>query len=170
MCIRDSNYRYWRPNQQSWDLDDRAILCAVLDTNPLQQRFDPGDYDRFFDLATGQCFNLGPEETSESLRLDDQVRLTDCNLAHLGQMIGSGDLDLDLTEPFPEGEGVLNLAGTECERLFVEFVGESPYESDYGNFPFWYPNQPGWEEGDRRYACAFLDNEPRLQSLENAGA
>ncbi|MGI9597846.1 MAG: septum formation family protein [Acidimicrobiales bacterium] len=164
------NYRYWRPNQQSWALQDRAILCAVLDSDPLVDRFEPAQYDRFFDLAMGQCFNLGPEETSDSLRLDDQVRLVDCSASHVGQMIGSGDLELDLTEPFPADEGVLQLAGAECERLFVDFVGESPYDSELGNFPFWYPNEPGWDEGDRRYACAFLDSEPRSESLENAGA
>lgn len=164
------NYRYWRPNQQSWDVDDRAILCAVLDSDPLTERLDPSTYDRFFDLETGQCFNLGPEETPDSLRLDDQVRVVPCDESHVGQMIGSGDLDLDLAEPFPADDGVQDLAGKECEQLFVDFVGTSPYESAFGNFPFWYPNQSGWEEGDRRYACAFLDSEPRTDTLEDADA
>ncbi len=164
------NYRYWRPNRQSWDLDDRVVLCAVLDTNPLVERFDPGVYQRFFDLPTGDCFNLGPEEDDESLRLDDQVRTVDCNELHVGQMIGSGELELDLAEPFPEGERIQQLAGGECEQLFVEFVGTSPYESDLGRFPFWYPNEPGWEDGDRRYACAFLEKTPRSESLMQADA
>lgn len=164
------NYRYWRPNQQSWDLDDRQILCAVLDTNPLVKRFNPADYERFFDLAMGDCFNLGPEENDDSLRLDDQVLIVECGELHIGQMIGSGKLGLDLAEPFPEGDRILELAGGECERLFTEFVGASPYESDLGNFPFWYPNQPGWEEGDRRYACAFLEETPLDESREDAEA
>lgn len=164
------NYRYWRPNQQSWDLDDRTILCAVLDADPLTERFDPSNYRPFFDTGIGDCFNLGPEETSDSLRLDDQVRLVDCGQSHVGQMIGSGQLEPDLAEPFPADDGVLQLAGTECERLFVDFVGASPFESDLGNFPFWYPNEPGWEDGDRRYACAFLESSPRTGSLQNAEA
>jgi hypothetical protein len=162
------NYRYWRPNQQSWDLDDRTILCAILDDEQLQDRFEPAEHLQFFELATGECFNLGPEETANSLRLDDKVRVVRCTDAHLGQMIGSGDLDRDGSEPFPEDDGVLELAGTECEQLFLEFVGISPYESDLGNFPFWYPNEPGWEDGDRRFACAFLDDSPRSESLEGA--
>lgn len=164
------NYRYWRPNSQSWDLGDRQILCAVLDIEPLVERFDPTAYERFFDLAMGDCFNLGPEESDDSLRLDDQVRQVACTELHIGQMIGSGELGLDLEEPFPEGERILELAGAECERLFTDFVGVSPYESELGNFPFWYPNEPGWEEGDRRYACAFLEEEPLAESLGDAEA
>lgn len=162
------NYRYWRPNQQSWDLDDRDILCAILDDEQLESPFEPAEHKQFFELAAGDCFNLGPEETANSLRLDDQVRVVSCTEEHLGQMIGSGNLDRDGTEPFPEDDGVLELAGTECEQLFLEFVGISPYESELGNFPFWYPNEPGWEEGDRRYACAFLDDSPRSVSLQGA--
>ncbi len=164
------NYRYWRPNQQSWDLDDRDILCSVLDDNALEEQFDPGLHEQFFELAIGDCFNLGPEETSDSLRLDDQVRVLPCTLPHVGQMIGSGNLEQDIGEPFPPDDGVLQLAGTECEQLFETFVGISPYQSDLGNFPFWYPNEPGWEDGDRRYACAFLDDTPRSVSLEGAEA
>lgn len=164
------NYRYWRPNQQSWDLDDRTILCAVLDADPLTERFDPSEYEPFYELAIGRCFNLGPEETSDSLRLDDQVRVIGCTEPHVGQMIGSGELDVEPTDPFPADDGVQQLAGSECERLFVDFVGASPFESELGKFPFWYPNEPGWEDGDRRYACAFLESEPRTESLENAGA
>ncbi len=162
------NYRYWRPNQQSWDLDDRSILCAILDDNPLTERFDPSQHAVFFDLEAGQCFNLGPEETSDSLRLDDQVRVIDCSEEHVGQMIGSGNLDQTLDEPFPAEDGVLQLAGAECADLFVDFIGVSPYDSELGNFPFWYPNAPGWDDGDRRYACAFLDDNVRTDSLEGA--
>ncbi len=164
------NYRYWRPNQQSWDLDDRSILCAVLDAVPMEERFDPRLYRRFFDLPTGACFNLGPEEDALSLRLDDQVRTVSCDEPHIGQMIGSGELEQDLAEPFPPDNGVEQLAGAECEQLFAEFVGISPYESELGNFPFWYPNEPGWEEGDRRFACAFVEDTPRAESLQGTGA
>lgn len=163
------NYRYWRPNEQSWAAGDRLILCAILDQNPLEVRFAPTEYQRLFELAPGTCFNLGPEETSESLRLDDQVRRVPCDEAHIGQMLGSGNLANPETEPFPPDEGVLDLAGAECEALFTDFIGISPFESQLGNFPFWYPNQSGWEAGDRRYACAFLEDTPRGESLEGAG-
>lgn len=164
------NYRYWRPNQQSWNQDDRSILCAVLDANPMTERFDPSTHDQFFALTVGQCFNLGPEENTQTLRLDDRVRVLSCDEPHVGQMIGSGELEVDLIEAYPSEAGVKQLAGAECESLFDDFVGISPYESDFGKFPFWYPNEPGWNEGDRRYACAFLEEEPRTSSLENAEA
>ena len=164
------NYRYWRPNQESWDLDDRNVLCAILDAEPLQENFDPSLHEPFFDLAAGDCFNLAPEETSDSLRLDDQVRIVSCDEPHVGEMIGSGTIDASLEPQSPIEDGIQALAGTECEQLFEDFVGISPYQSDLGNFPFWYPNETGWNDGDRRFACAFLDNELRSVSFEGAEA
>ncbi|MEM7272281.1 MAG: septum formation family protein [Actinomycetota bacterium] len=162
------NYRYWRPNQSSWEAGDRVILCSILDATSLEERFQPDRYDRFFDLEAGTCFNLGPEETPSTLRLDDQVRVVACSTAHLGEMIGSGNLAPTDEEPDPDGEGILQLAGDQCEQQFLEFVGVSPFDSEFGNFPFWYPNEPGWAEGDRRYACAFLEESSRTGSLESA--
>lgn len=161
------NYRYWRPNETSWDRGDRGVLCAVLDAVPLSEEFNPSLHNRFFDLDIGECFNLGPEETSESLRLDDQVRVIQCGQAHIGQMIGSGNLDVDAAEPFQGEEEVLQLAAAECETLFTDFVGISPFESEFRlSSPIWYPNEQGWNEGDRRFACAYLGEEPRSDSLE----
>ena len=161
------NYRYWRPNQQSWELDDRSILCAVLDEDALSETFDPTTYEPFFDLTPTTCFNLGPEETSKSLRLDDKVRVLDCSETHSGQMVGSGRIEAAPDDPFP-AEDIEAMAGAECEQLFLGFMGISPYESDFGQFPFWYPNKSGWELGDRRYACAIIEDQPRTGSLEGA--
>ncbi len=163
------NYRYWRPNQQSWNLGDREILCAILDAEPLTGAFDPVEFQPFFELATGDCFHLGPEETALSLGLDDQVRPVDCQRSHAGQMIGSGRLDTEAGATYPGEQDVEQAAGAECERLFEDFVGISPFESELVNFPFWYPNEAGWEQGDRRYACAFVDDVERIGSLEGAG-
>ncbi|MEM9563790.1 MAG: septum formation family protein [Actinomycetota bacterium] len=163
------NYRYWRPNQQSWNLGDREILCAILDAEPLSGAFDPVEFLPFFELATGDCFHLGPEETSLSLGLDDQVRTVDCQVSHAGQMIGSGRLTTEDGAPYPGEEDVEQAAGAACEQLFEDFVGISPFESELVNFPFWYPNEAGWEQGDRRYACAFVDDVERIGSLEGAG-
>jgi hypothetical protein len=164
------NYRYWRPNADSWAVGDRTVLCAILDADPIQVPFVPEDFERFFDVAEGVCFNLGPEESPDTLRLDDQVRKVSCDDPHLGQMIGSGRLEIEAGQPFPADNGILDLAGGQCEELFERFVGVSPYESEYGNFPFWYPNEAGWEDNDRRYACAFLDEEPKSVSLQDISA
>jgi hypothetical protein len=161
------NYRYWRPNQQSWDLGDRTILCAVLDDEELAEAFEPNDYQLFFNLGAGDCFNLGPEESAETLRLDDQVRVIGCEQSHTGQMVGSGHLESEPDAPFP-AEDIKTLAGDECETLFLDFMGISPYESEFGKFPFWYPNDSGWEAGDRRYACAILESVARQDSLQGA--
>ncbi len=162
------NYRYWRPNQQSWNLGDRDILCAILDAEPLEGEFEPRRFDTFFDLAAAECFTLGPEETSRSLGLDDRVLPVNCDLSHTGQMIGSGRLEVEAGEPYPGEEQVELDAGAECEQLFEDFVGISPFESELVNFPFWFPNESGWEQGDRRYACAFVEDEERTGSLEGA--
>lgn len=162
------NYRYWRPNEQSWNLGDRNILCAVLDAEPLSGPFAPDQYRPFFELAVGACFNLGPEETGRSLGLDDQVLPVECSQLHNGQMIGSGPLEADADTPYPGEDDVEQLAGLECERLFEDFVGISPFESELVNFPFWYPNESGWLQGDRRYACAFVEDVGQIGSLEGA--
>ena len=161
-------YRFWRPNQSSWDAGDRSILCSILTPEPLQEQFDPSAHQRFFDLAVGTCFNLGPEETTASLRLDDQVLVVTCEEPHRGQMIGSGELIADPEDPEPDDDGILSLAGDQCEQRFIDFVGISPFESDLGTFPFWFPNEPGWADGDRRYACAFLEETPLIGSLAAA--
>ena len=162
------NYRYWRPNQQSWNLGDRDILCAILDAEPLDGSFEPARYAPFFDLAPGTCFGLGPEETDRTLGLDDQVLPIDCDQPHAGQMIGSGRLEDGLDTAYPGQEEVEQAAGVQCEALFEEFVGIAPSESELINFPFWFPNEAGWEQGDRRYACAFVDEVERVGSLEGA--
>lgn len=163
------NYRYWRPNETSWDRGDRTVLCAVLDAEPLTEQFDPSLHRPFFELGVGDCFNLGPEETDESLRLDDQVRVIGCDQLHTGQMIGTGTLDVAATEQYQGEEEVLALAATECGRLFTDFVGISPFESEFRReSPIWYPNEQGWNEGDRRFACAYLPDEPNSESLADA--
>jgi hypothetical protein len=163
------NYRYWRPNEASWNTGDRQILCAILDDDPLLEPFDPDAFAPFHTVAVGTCFTLGPEETDQTLRLDDQVRLVDCASPHVGQMIASGDLQLPDTAAYPGDETLRTEASAECAALFEDFVGISPADSAYGRLPFWYPNQPGWESGDRRFACAVLEAESRTGSLEDSG-
>lgn len=168
------NYRFWRPNEQGWSQGDRMVLCSILDAEPLQGLFDPSRYETFFAVGVGTCFDLGPEETAQSLGLDDRVLEVPCTQLHTGQMIGSGLLNSDQvdlgdgSDEYPGDNEVESLAGTECEILFEGFVGISPYESELLRFPFWYPNETGWSQGDRRYACAFLHEAPRIGSLEGA--
>lgn len=163
------NYRYWRPNKVGWENDDRVVLCSILENDPLVGEFAPSRYLPFFDVEPGSCFNLGPGEIPDSLRLDDQVLPLDCEEPHLGQMLGSGNLVEDDTEPFPGTEDVQVLAGAECEQLFVDFIGVSPFESELGEFPYWYPSETGWSDGDRRYGCAFLEENPMTGSFEGGG-
>ncbi len=159
------NYHYFRPSKQSWDANDRSIMCSILDENPIVGGFDAADYQLFFELAPGTCFNLGPEETYDSIRITDMVLPVDCNISHAGQMIGSGTLEAGPTEAIPT-EGVKEIAEQRCEISYTDFMGFAPFESSYDTFPFWYPSDADWLTGDRRFACAFIGPDLPDASLQ----
>jgi len=59
---------------------------------------------------------------------------------------------------------------SECRTLFEAFVGVMPSESAYGEFPYWYPDNEAWNEGDSRYACAVLGDEILTASLQGSSS
>lgn len=158
-------FRFWRPSQSRWDEGDRNVLCAVLSDDPIDGPYTPVDYPGLDKLGTGQCFRLLPEQTSKSLSLDDHVRPIRCSEAHGGQMIGSGRFDSDL--PFPGDTQVRSMTEQECRSLFEAFIGVAPADSEFGRFPYWYPDSDAWAAGDTRYACAVL-TEGLTESLQGS--
>ena len=163
------NYRFWSPDEALWNLDDRTVHCAVIDENGLPIPLDFASFRPMFDLEIGSCFVFGPEETSADLRLDDQVEPVDCGAQHHGQIFGSGSLP-DTDEPFPGSEALDTQIADECIELFTGFVGISPFDSESGDFIYWFPNETGWETDDLRWACALLTDELRVGSIEGARA
>lgn len=159
------NYRYWRPNEQSWAGGDRNILCAVLDDESLEGVFSPSSFQVFFDIGAGSCFDLGPSEVFASLRLDDRVLPTPCSGLHQGQMVGGGLLAADDLGNTPSTNRIESEATTSCEAALEDLIGRTPEDSEIGNFRVWYPTTDGWVEGERRYACAFLDDVPVTGSI-----
>jgi hypothetical protein len=158
------NYRFWRPNEQSWDADDRTVLCAVLDAEPLTEPFEPSAYVPFFSLGPLDCFDLGPEETTASLRLDDRVLPSRCNTPNNGQVVTSGLLD-DESVPLPSTTDIEAAAVEQCGSAYQDLIDGTEIDSNLGDFTLWYPNLDGWDDGDRRFACAFVDNTKRQASL-----
>ncbi len=148
-------FRFWRPSRSSWDDGDREALCAVLSDEPIDGPFVPADYPALHKLGTGQCFRLLPEQTAKSLTLDDHVRPTRCSEPHVGQMIGGGRLEADRS--FPGDAQSKALTEQECSSLFEAFIGIAPVDSEFGRFPYWYPNEAAWAGNDTRYACAILE-------------
>lgn len=159
------NYHYFRPSKQSWDVNDRSIMCSILDKNPIVGGFVASDYRLFFDIDPGGCFNLGPEEQHDSIRINDMVLPTPCTDPHAGQMIGTGELDGGATAEIPE-DGIKALAEEHCEETYTNFMGFPPFESTYDTFPFWYPSDSDWLNGDRRFACAFVGPDLPSNSLQ----
>lgn len=147
-------FRFWRPSQSRWNDGERQVLCAVLSDDPIEGPYTPVDYPELDKLGTGQCFRLLPEQTPDSLSLDDHVRPVRCSELHSGQMIGSGRFDTDL--PFPGDTQSSALTEQECRSLFEAFIGVRPVDSEFGRFPYWYPDEDAWTAGDTRYACAVL--------------
>ena len=149
-------FRFWRPSQSRWDDGDREVLCAVLSDDPIDGPYLPVEYPQLHKLGTGQCFQLLPEQTDDSLSLDDHVRPILCSEHHSGQMIGGGLFDVDLA--FPGDAQARTLVQQECRSLFEAFVGISPDNSEFGRFQYWYPDEETWGPEDTRYACAILEN------------
>ena len=162
------SYHYFRPSEPSWEANDRSVLCSILDENPIPGGFDATEFRPFFELGAGQCFNLGPEEDFDTIWLNDMVLPVDCSVEHAGEMIGAGLLNEDPTAEIPE-EGLQVLAEGRCEQTYTTFMGFSPSGTEYDMFPFWYPNEADWQDGDRRFACAFVGPDLPLNSLQGLG-
>ncbi len=163
------NYRYWTPSQTQWEAGERTVECAVLDENGLPTSLDYSTYQVMFLLPIGQCFEFGPEENVEFLRLDDQVRPVDCAQPHNGEVFGLGELPAT-SEPFPGDEVVDQQVQDLCIDLFASYVGISPFDSVSGDFRYWFPSEAGWEAGDQRWACALVNDEPATGSIAGTNA
>ncbi len=159
-------FRFWRPSRTDWDSGSREVLCAVLSDTRLDAPFVPADYPALANLGTGQCFVLLPEQDAGSLSLDDHVRPVVCSDPHVGQMIGTGQLPVDTG--FPGNDEAKLQTERECRDRFETFVGISPSESTYGKFPYWFPDERSWNNGDTRYACAILGDEVLTGSIQNS--
>ncbi len=159
-------FRFWRPSKSNWNDGDREVLCAVLSNDPIDGPFTPVDYPELHKLGTGQCFGLLPEQTAETLSLDDHVRPVRCSQPHVGQMIGGGEFNPGLR--FPGDNQAKAMTERECRGLFETFIGIEPADSEYGRFPYWYPDEEAWAADDTRYACAILDEDVLTDSLQGS--
>jgi hypothetical protein len=158
------SYQYWSPTEQTWQVEDREVLCAVLDDGGLPATLDYQSYRTVYELATGTCFLLPPVRTADELDLDDKVELVDCGTDFNGQLFGSGELP---DGPNPGDEQANTMALDICNQLFAGFVGLSFDESTL-DYIYWAPTETSWTNGNRRYACVFLSDDTRSGTFESA--
>lgn len=163
------NYRFWTPDQALWDVDDRNVYCAVIDENGLSPTLDFASFRPMYLLPIGQCFVFGPEETTDTLGLDDQVEPVDCDQQHHGELFGYDELE-PTGEVFPGTDVLDEQIAQDCIELFTGYVGVSPFDSEMGDFIYWYPNESGWENQDLRWACALLTDDLQVGTIEGANA
>jgi len=162
------NYRYWHPDQTTWTTGDRQVDCVVLDPEALPSPLDFKGYKPMYDLAVGTCFVLPPEETRDTLGIDDKVQPTDCAGQYNGQVFYTGTSPS--TGGFP-GDAALDTETLDtCLASFKTFVGIDATNSAVGNFLYWFPSEAGWGAGDYRTACAVVVDEGRTGSTQNSKA
>ena len=162
------NYRYWHPDGTTWGTGDRQVDCVVLDPEALPSPLDFTAYKPMYDLPVGTCFVLPPEETRDSLGLDDKVQSVDCASQYNGQVFYTG------TSPsaggYP-GDGALDSQTLDsCLASFQSFVGIDAQSSAVGDFLYWFASEAGWGAGDYRIACAVVVDEGRTGSTQNTKA
>ena len=163
------NYRYWTPSESRWTNGERMVHCAVLDEQGLPTSLNYLTFDAMFRLPIGQCFVFGPEESVETLRLDDWVDPVDCSQPHNGEVFGLGELP-PTSDPFPGDDAADQQIQETCIDLFTSYVGISPFDSANGDFRYWFPSEAGWESGDLRWACALVTDETQTGSIAGTNA
>ena len=162
------NYRYWHPDQTTWTTGDRQVDCVVLDPEALPGPLDFTGYKPMYNLAVGTCFVLPPEETRDTLGIDDKVPPVDCAGQYNGQVFYTGTSPS--TSGFPGDAALDSQTLDTCLASFKAFVGIDATNSAVGNFLYWFPSEAGWGAGDYRTACAVVVDEGRTGSTQNSKA
>lgn len=162
------NYRYWHPDQTTWTTGDRQVDCVVLDPEAVPYPLDFKSYQPMYDLAVGTCFLLPPDETRDSLGLDDKVQAVDCATQYNGQVFYTGDSPAASGYP---GDAALDKQTLDtCLASFKSFVGIDATSSAVGDFLYWFASEAGWGAGDYRTACAVVVDEGRTGSTQGSKA
>ena len=161
-------YRYWHPDQSTWSTGDRQVDCVVLDAEGVPSPLDYKSYQAMYDLAVGTCFVLPPDETRDSLGIDDRVQPVDCAGNYNGQVFYTGTSPSASGYP---GDAALDKQTLDtCLASFKSFVGIDASSSAVGNFLYWFASEAGWGAGDYRTACAIVVDEGRTGSTQNSKA
>jgi Septum formation len=116
-----------------------------------------------FDLEAGDC--ILQLSVGEIRTLD----LVDCDEPHDAEVFGTVELEQARDAPYPGDEETINRVNDLCTRLFEDYVGEPPSESEL-TIDGIYPVEESWRFGDREGVCyAFHDEGPLTDSIEGSG-
>jgi hypothetical protein len=124
------------------------------------------------DLALGDCIDeprdepTGPDEVAAVFA----VNVRPCRERHDAEVVGVVRHPAGDEADFPGESAIFRHAKVACIDAFEEFVGVSFSESSL-DMSFLYPNDDGWEFGDRTIQCVAypLDGQPLEGSVRGTG-
>ncbi|HYM52190.1 MAG TPA: septum formation family protein [Candidatus Dormibacteraeota bacterium] len=121
-----------------------------------------GDLTSVFDLAPGDCFNVGDTSSVE------EVELVPCEQLHDYELYGALDHPATSQDPFPGREEVEAFAETECVDRFEPFVGRA-YDDSELYILHLTPSEDTWADGDREVLCNLYLQDGQLEgSMEGS--
>jgi hypothetical protein len=121
-----------------------------------------GDLTSVFDLAPGDCFNVGDTSSVE------EVELVPCAELHDYELYGALDHPAGSQDPFPGREEVESYAETECVDRFEPFVGRA-YDDSELYILHLTPSEDTWADGDREVLCNLYLQDGQLEgSMEGS--
>jgi hypothetical protein len=123
------------------------------------------------DLALGDCIDeprgepAGPDEATVLA-----VNVRPCHQRHDGEVVGVVRHPAGDEAAFPGEDAIFEHAKAACGDAFEEWVGIDFFESSLDLF-FLYPNQEGWDLGDRTIQCVAvpMDGQPLDGSVRRTG-
>jgi hypothetical protein len=124
------------------------------------------------DLELGDCIDeprdepMGPDDIPTVLA----VNVRPCHESHDAEVVGVVRHPAGDEAAFPGENAIFRHAKGACAEAFEEWVGVEFAESSLDLF-FLYPNDEGWEFGDRIIQCVAypLDGQPLEGSVRGAG-
>ena len=114
------------------------------------------------ELAVGMCLNDVSSPLGAELA---EIPSVDCAESHESEVFAQIPIN---TETYPGVDEINDLAATECEAAFGEFIGLD-YRVSTLSFHYYYPEFSQWAEGDTTMYCVVFDpDSPSVGSLRDA--
>lgn len=142
-------WAFW-PNEQGWKDGQRWRLCTVVEISPEEKPLPRKGSVKGILAQNG--FTTFQTCTSGSPSKDAEVKVTQCNTAHLAEAVPAGVVALGKsTDPAPSKEQMNDIATAKCTKAVHDYLGSSK-RADV--FPAWRnPGSQAWSEGWTNAIC-----------------
>jgi len=100
------------------------------------------------DLAVGDCFDV----PTVQIEIKD-VQHHPCAEAHTGEVFAVVTDPAAAGAPVPTTEEISSFYGPACLPLLTTYIGEDALTQKTLDFGAFYPNDDGWNKGDRGITC-----------------